>query len=104
MIKVYLNSNFIADGMMHDVTTGTMVVTGTLVPVAIIDTNDPEDVFRICQNFDPVNWTHKERVTDLTGISQRSFSMGDVIELESGKRLMADLFGFKEIVNYLEII
>jgi hypothetical protein len=65
---------------------------GHYKPVAVLDTDDPEQVFARTQNLDQ-GWTESETLVILSAGPFRSTAVGDLIELEDGFVAVNSPFG-----------
>ena len=63
--------------------------------VAIVDSNSLDEVFRLTNHIDHA-WTDNEEVEPV-GPQHRSTSVGDLVQLPTGKWYLCDLVGWKEI-------
>jgi hypothetical protein len=66
------------------------------VKVAKVDTNDLDVAFELTNHLHQ-SWALNHGVTPLAVMPQRSTSVGDVLELSSGKLFVVASFGFLEL-------
>src|SRR5690606_32599798 len=68
----------------------------SLYLAAIVDTDDPEQAYRLTQHVD-ADWYAHPAVTAV--VRSRSTSIGDVLETEEGRLLLVASFGFRELAG-----
>jgi hypothetical protein len=68
----------------------------SLYLTAIVDTDDPEQAYRLTQHVD-ADWYGYPAVTAV--VRSRSTSVGDVLETADGRLLLVASFGFRELAG-----
>lgn len=98
MLSVFHNDKFI-DYMLHN---GKLAPVTTMRLVAVVDTSDPEEAFKLTNNVDNP-WPQNETVTpESTSESYRSTSVGDLVVdgmagARGSKHLIVEPCGFREL-------